>query len=66
MNVDIIGRSYDIASDYLRRSGAISDSATTNDALLQTIVQMFHRGETNVIRLANRAIAKFESAQLAA
>ena len=28
------------------------------------IVQMFHRGEYNKIRLANKAIAKFEAIEL--
>jgi hypothetical protein len=32
--------------------------------LLEVIVQMFHRGEYNKIRLANKAIAKFEAAEL--
>jgi hypothetical protein len=32
--------------------------------LLTIIVQMFRRGETNKIKLANKAIAEFEAAQL--
>ncbi len=35
-----------------------------NERLLEVIVQMFHRGEYNKIRLANKAIAKFEAAEL--
>ena len=66
MNVDVIGRAYDIAANYLRRSGSIADSSATHDALLQLIVQMFHRGERHPIRLANKAISIFEAAQLAA
>ena len=46
------------------RSGAIADSFATNERLLEIIVQMFHRGECNKIRLANKAIAKFEAAEL--
>ena len=64
MNVEAVGDAYAIASNYLRKSGAISDSLATNDRLLEIIVQMFHRGEYNKIRLANRAIAKFEAAEL--
>ena len=36
----------------------------TNDRLLAIIVQIFQRGEFNKIRLANKAIAKFEAALL--
>jgi hypothetical protein len=63
MNVEAVGDAYAIASNYLRRAGAIPDSIATNDALLEIIVQMFHRGEYNRIRLANKAIAKFEAAE---
>jgi hypothetical protein len=61
MNVEAIGDAYAIASNYLRRSGAISDNFATNETLLGIIVQMFQRGEFNRIRLANKAIAKFEA-----
>jgi len=64
MNVEAVGDAYAIASNYLRRTGAIPDSFVTNDALLEIIVQMFHRGEINKIRLANKAIARFEAKQL--
>ena len=40
------------------------DSFATNDRLLEIIVRMFERGESNKIRLANRAIAKFAADQL--
>ncbi|MDB5656472.1 MAG: hypothetical protein JWQ94_4085 [Tardiphaga sp.] len=66
MNVEVVGDAYAIASNYLRRTGAIPDSSLTHDRLLEVIVQMFHRGEGNKIRLANRAIASFEAALLAA
>ena len=41
-----------------------SRDLVTNDHLLAIIVQMFHRGEVNKIRLANLAIAKFEAEAL--
>jgi len=63
MNVDVIGKSYDIAARYLRATGAVPDSASTHEALLELIVQMVHRGETNQIRLANKAISVFETAR---
>jgi hypothetical protein len=62
MNLDVVGDAYAIASNYLRKTGAISDSIATNDRLLEIIVQMFQHGEFNRIRLANKAIARFEAA----
>jgi hypothetical protein len=64
MNVEVIGDAYAIASNYLRKSGTISDTIAPNETLLEIIVQMFQRGEVNRIRLANKAIAKFEAAEL--
>jgi hypothetical protein len=61
MNVEVVGDAYAIASNYLRKSGAVSDTLSTNDRLLELIVEMFHRGEYNKIRLANKAIAKFQA-----
>jgi hypothetical protein len=63
MNVEAVGDAYAIASNFLRRSGAIPDSYVTNDRLLEIIVQMFHRGEGNKLRLANLAIAQFQATQ---
>jgi hypothetical protein len=64
MSVEAVGDAYAIASNYLRKTGAISDSLATNTRLLELIVEMFHRGEYNKIRLANKAIAKFEASAL--
>jgi hypothetical protein len=61
MNVEAVGDAYAIASNYLRKTGAIPDTFVTNDALLEIIVQMFHRGEYHKIRLANKAISQFEA-----
>jgi hypothetical protein len=61
MNVEVVGDSYAIASNYLRKSGAMADSFATNDRLLGIIVEIFQRGEYNKIRLANKAIAQFEA-----
>jgi hypothetical protein len=63
MRTGVVGDAYAIASNYLRRSGAIPDDFATNDRLLEIIVQMFRRGEVNTLRLANRAIVKFETTQ---
>jgi hypothetical protein len=65
MNVEVVGDAYAIAQNYLRRSGVIPDTYATNEPLLGIIVEMFHRGEFNRIRLANKAVARFEAAELA-
>jgi hypothetical protein len=64
LNVEVVGDAYAIASNYLRRTGAIADSFVTDERLLQIIVEMFQRGEMNRLKLANKAIAKFETAEL--
>jgi hypothetical protein len=64
MNVEAVGDAYAIASNYLRKTGVIPDTSVTNDRLLEIIVAMVHRGEHNKIRLANKAIARFEAAQI--
>ena len=61
MNVGAISDAYAIAADYLYRTGAISDSFATNEQLLAIVVQLFEHGEFNKIRLANKAIARFEA-----
>jgi hypothetical protein len=64
MNVAVLGDAYAIASNYLRRTGAIADNLATDDRLLEIIVEIFERGEFNKIRLANKAIARFEAGEL--
>jgi hypothetical protein len=64
MNVEIVGDAYSIASNYLRRTGAIADTFATNERLLEMIVEMYQSGEFNKIRLANKAIARFEAVEL--
>ncbi|WP_407174849.1 hypothetical protein [Bradyrhizobium sp. STM 3562] len=61
MNTEVVGEAYTIAASYLRRSGAIADDFATDDRLLGIVVQLFHCGEANRLKLANKAIAKFES-----
>ena len=61
MNFEVVGDAYAIASNYLRKTGAIADSLVTDERLLEIIVNMFQRGEFNKIRLANKAIAEFEA-----
>jgi hypothetical protein len=64
VNVELVGQAYGIASHYLRKAGAIPDNFATNERLLEIIVKLFQRGETNKIRLANHAIAEFEAETL--
>ena len=64
MNVEAVGEAYAIASNYLRRTGALADTLATNERLLGIIVQLFQRGEYNKLKLANKAIAKFEAETL--
>jgi hypothetical protein len=61
MNMGLVGDAYAIASNYLRRTGAIPDNLITDERLLAIIVEMFQRGEVNKLKLANKAIAKFEA-----
>jgi hypothetical protein len=65
MNVEVVGDAYAIASNYLRRSGAIPDDFVTDERLLKIIVEMFRQGEFNKLRLANKAIGKFEAGERA-
>jgi hypothetical protein len=61
VNFEVVGDAYAIASNYLRKTGAIADSLVTDERLLEIIVKMFQHGEFNKIRLANKAIAEFET-----
>lgn len=61
MNVELVSEAYAIAANYLRHSGAIPDSLVTDERLLGIIVKLFQHGEFNKIRLANKAIARFEA-----
>ena len=59
--MEVVGDAYAISSNYLRRTGAIADDVATDERLLQIVVRMFHRGEINKLKLANKAIAEFEA-----
>jgi hypothetical protein len=61
VNFEVVGDAYAIASNYLRKTGAIADSLVTDERLLEIIVKMFQHGEVNKIRLANKAITEFET-----
>ncbi|MEH2528268.1 MULTISPECIES: hypothetical protein [unclassified Bradyrhizobium] len=61
MNFEVVGDAYAIASNYLRKTGAIADTFATDERLLAIIVKMVQHGEFNRLRLANKAIAEFEA-----
>lgn len=61
LNVEVVGDAYAIASNYLRKAGIIPDTFVTNERLLGIVLTLFQRGETNRLRLANKAIAQFEA-----
>ena len=61
MGFEAVGDAYAIASNYLRKTGAIADTLATDERLLEIIVEMFQHGEINRIRLANKAIVEFEA-----
>ena len=62
LNVDVVGEAYDIAANYLRKTGAMPDSSLVNERLLEIIYKMFNPGDRNRLRLANLAISKFQRA----
>lgn len=61
MNFEVVGDAYAIASNYLRKTGAIADTSGTDERLLEIIVRMIEHGEYNRLRLANKAIAEYEA-----
>ena len=61
MNIETVGEAYAIAANYLRRVGAIPESVAADDRLLTIIIDAFDHGECNCLKLANRAIARFQS-----
>jgi hypothetical protein len=64
-SVEVVGDAYAIAANYLRRTGVMPDTVAPNDKLADIIVQLFQHGETNKLRLANKAISIFELANAA-
>jgi hypothetical protein len=53
-------QAYEIAWDFLSRSGSIRDEFEACVFLAQRVSTMVDRGETNRIRMANRAISEYE------
>jgi hypothetical protein len=65
VNVEVVGEAYDIAAYYLKKSGIMRDTALVDERLLEIIYRLFNGGDRNKVRLANRAIGKFERSRAA-
>ena len=64
INVEAVSEAYAIAANYLHRTGVIADVPTANERLFEIIIEIFQAGEFNKIRLANKAIVRFETTGL--
>ncbi|MBR1128444.1 hypothetical protein [Bradyrhizobium iriomotense] len=53
-------QAYDIAWDFLTRTGAIRDEFEACVFLAQRLATMVEEGQTNRIRMANRAISQYQ------
>ena len=60
LNVQVVGEAYDIAANYLRKTGLIAETGRIDDQLLELIYRLFDSGVRNRLLLANKAISKFE------
>ncbi len=54
------GQAYEIAYDYLARTGAVREEFDTCVFLVQCLTRMIEQGHSNKIRMANKAIAEHE------
>jgi len=61
INIDVIGQAYSIAANFLHGSGALADPGKTDQTLLEIIVELFEFGDRNAIRIANRAISRYQA-----
>jgi hypothetical protein len=64
IHVDVVGEAYHIAANYLKTTGRISDDLHIHQPLLDLIIEDFRAGKRNKLILANRAIARFEKADV--
>lgn len=61
MNIAVVGEAYEIAANFLRKTGLIAQTSEVNAALLETVYRLFDSGVRNRLLLANKAISRFES-----
>jgi hypothetical protein len=64
IHVDVVGEAYHIAANYLKTTGRIPDELDIHQPLLDLIVEDFRAGKRHKLILANRAIARFEKADV--
>ena len=60
LNVEVVGEAYDIAANYLRKTGQIADIGRIDERLLEVIYKLFDSGVRNRLLLANKAISRVE------
>jgi hypothetical protein len=60
VSVEVVGGAYQIAANYLMQTGQIPIGLDIYQPLLDSIVEDYRAGQKNKLRLANRAIARFE------
>ena len=63
LNVEVVGEAYDIAANYLRKTGQMADNSRVDQHLLELIYKLFDSGVRNRLLLANTAISRFERAR---
>jgi hypothetical protein len=62
--IDVVGGAYDIAVNYLKKTGSVPADVDIHESLFDSIVADYQAGNTNKLRLANRAIARIEAANI--
>ncbi len=62
VNIEVVGEAYDIAANYLKKTGAMADSGLIDNRLLEIIYKLFNAGDRNRLRLANLVISRFQRA----
>jgi type IV secretory pathway TrbF-like protein len=60
----LLEESFQIAWEYLERTGELGDGATASRFLGDTIATMIHRGQRSRLVLSNRAIGAYQRFQL--
>jgi hypothetical protein len=61
VSADVVGGAYLIAANYFKRTERIPVETEFFQPLFHSIVEDYRAGNKNKLRLANRAIARFET-----
>jgi hypothetical protein len=59
----LLEESFQIAWEYLERTGELGDDAVATRFLIDTVENMIHRGERSRLVLSNRAISAYQRFQ---